>query len=250
MGLGRRQLCLGPGGTEVENSAGVALGSHLGAQIANGAAGAPAISYTQGYNPSSGLYENIDNTMQGEDTYLVLYGAFAASGNTVYVNGNALAPGSVPFQSATQINVSLGTNYDSVPFTVSVSDAAGTSASLGVNGGAEPNAPNASIVKQVTDSYGNTYNVTYAYIPDGEVRAQFSYKDGSTYVYQGAALGVLQSNGSVAQLNDLTYFNQYGGQAEDDLLAFAQKAPGGRAIAGGVAGCHVQHAALRARRNV
>jgi hypothetical protein len=74
---------------------------------------APPVSLTgvEGYNPSTNIYTNGTALI---NTYLVLYGAFGASGNTVISDGSALPASAVTYQSPSQINVSLA-GLDIVP---------------------------------------------------------------------------------------------------------------------------------------
>jgi hypothetical protein len=61
----------------------------------------PAIAGVQGYDSRNGTYT--DNTGY-DNEYLILYGAFQPSGNTVYLNGTPFTP---IYESSSQINVQL-----------------------------------------------------------------------------------------------------------------------------------------------
>ena len=81
----------------------------------------PTITVLQGYDAATGIYDRVTGrAVAGK--YLVLWGKFAASGNTVKVGDQNYTP---TFQSATQINVLLGSTTGT--FQVTVSNANGTS---------------------------------------------------------------------------------------------------------------------------
>ena len=61
----------------------------------------PSITGIQGYNPATGQYDD-NNAYIGK--YLLLYGSFAQTGNTVYINGVAHTPDP---QSTDQLNVRI-----------------------------------------------------------------------------------------------------------------------------------------------
>jgi hypothetical protein len=93
--------------------------------------GAPVLNATQGYNPATGAYETAANKIAAGDTYLVLYGSFASSGNTVLINGQAWSADNVKYQSTNQINILLG-SFENTSFGIAVSNAGGASGSLNV----------------------------------------------------------------------------------------------------------------------
>jgi hypothetical protein len=65
---------------------------------------APTITGVQGYDPTTGAYST---SMVTAGKYLIVWGSFSASGNTVTWGGTALTP---DYQSATQINVPLSSS--------------------------------------------------------------------------------------------------------------------------------------------
>ncbi len=104
------------------------------AQIPTTYAVAPTLQSTQGYNNVTNTYETAQNTIMANDTYLILYGSFAASGNTVSINGQTVPAAAITYQSTGQINISLaGITTTGSSFTVSVSNANGVSQSLSVS---------------------------------------------------------------------------------------------------------------------
>ena len=86
-------------------------------------AAAPAVSITalQGYNPATSIYTNGTAIA---NTYLILYGKFAASGNSVVIDGKSVT---TSYQSAAQLNVSLS-GIAVGNHAVAVKNASGTSA--------------------------------------------------------------------------------------------------------------------------
>jgi LysM repeat protein len=114
---------------------------------------APVISGLQGFDPATGKYTDTITS----NKYVVLYGSFAASGNTVKINGQTVTP---DYQSATQLNVPLGTLTGS-SITITVTNANGTSGSMTINVATPPpvvaNPPGVTTVTvvQVTPGVGN-----------------------------------------------------------------------------------------------
>lgn len=185
-----------------------ALSGKIGAQTSGPV---PVLTTVQGYNPTTNTYEKSASIVNAGDTYVILYGTFASSGNTVSINGKALPASDITAQNANQINVLIGASYAGVPFTVSVTDANGTSAVVSANGTTSTStpstpSPSGSITKTIT-SGGTSYSVTYSYLADGEVRATFTYQ-GQEYAEQNynevsdspnyTGLALVQSNGSLA----------------------------------------------------
>ena len=92
---------------------------------------APTLKSVQGYNPTTNKYETMSNVLNPGDTYVILYGSFASSGNLIVMNNTADL--NITYQSATQINVSLaGVPAASSPFSIEVSNPGGVSASVRV----------------------------------------------------------------------------------------------------------------------
>lgn len=91
----------------------------------------PVLNSVQGYNPATNVYESSTNVLNQGDTYIILYGTFPASGNGVTLGfGNTAAtvpPSQITFQSASQINVSLGSLLPAgiISFTVIAYDTGG-----------------------------------------------------------------------------------------------------------------------------
>ena len=93
--------------------------------VAGATTQAPTLTFVQGQNGAT--YTN-GTAVQG--TYLVLWGTFAASGgNTVTIDGTAVSPANVTYQSANQINVSLA-GIATGGHTVAVSTTSGTTATV------------------------------------------------------------------------------------------------------------------------
>ena len=103
-------------------------GTNWNLQIQAPTTPAPTITGAQGYDPVTGSYTN---NLITAGKYLILYGNFAASGNTVQINGQNLTPDA---QTTNQINVPLsGINLSGLSsITVTVSNAGGASQSLNV----------------------------------------------------------------------------------------------------------------------
>ena len=171
---------------------------------------APVITAIQGFNAATGVYSA---GVVASNQYMVIYGTFAASGDTVFLNGQAVAASAIAYESANQINVALGDlTAGPATLTVTVGDSAGTSAgaTVGVNGA----------VVSVT-SGGVTYPVTYTYLPDGEVRASFTY-NGSQMVEQNYAK--YKTGGGVAKVeSDGSFGLPYSGQADTTLQSLASQ---------------------------
>ena len=208
------------GGTTVAGSGAAQIAHAIPAVVTE--TSAPTLTSVQGYNPSTSVYETTQNILKTGDTYLLLYGTFASSGNSVNVNGQALPVSDLTYQSSTQINVFLGSSYANTSFTVSVTDTNGTTAPITVNGSSSVTPPslNNPITKTVT-SGGVSYSVTYSYLTDGEVRATFTYKN-KPYAVQNynifgtaGAIALVQSNGS--------FGFPWTGQADLTLLQLANQ---------------------------
>jgi len=190
--------------------------------------GAPSITSAQGFNPTAGAtsaYEAAMGIVNTGDTYLILYGSFASSGNTVAINGQALPAGALTYQTSTQINVAIGSSYAGVPFTVTVSDANGASLPIGVNGATVATTPPPSSlpspVTKTVSSGGASYSVTYSYLADGEVRAAFTYK-GKPYVEQN--FNSFHTSGGAATVeSDGSFGFPYSGQADTTLETLASQ---------------------------
>jgi hypothetical protein len=205
------------GGTTVAGS-GNSVGSNGQSSLSPQVTGSnPSISSVQGYNPTTNVYESNAGVVNAGDTYIILYGTFDVSGNTVSINGQALSASDIAYQNSTQINAIIGSGYAGAPFTVSVSNAQGIS-EVNVNASSKASLGSTkgqTITTQLSDSNGNTYGVTYSYLPDGEVSALFtftypnknSYSQSSQtdfplaaqgthqYIYQGDEDGLVTSNG-------------------------------------------------------
>ena len=92
---------------------------------------APALASTQGYNSQTQVYETMANSLSSGDNYLILYGNFAPSGNTISINGQAIGNNPTIAQSASQINIPLNLiTFAGSSFTVSVSNTGGISQDL------------------------------------------------------------------------------------------------------------------------
>lgn len=79
-----------------------------------------------GYNSSTQQYEGTFNVLHAGDNYLIIYGSFTASGNTVSINSQAVPGGNIIYQGTQQINLSLtGLSYGS-SFALAVTNASGT----------------------------------------------------------------------------------------------------------------------------
>jgi hypothetical protein len=117
---------------------------------------APVLSSAQGYNPATGAYTN--NTVTAGQ-YLVLYGSFPASDNSVAINGQSLTP---DYQSASQLNVQLsGVNLSGLSsINVMVSNQGGTSQSLNVEVSVPPPAIKQIIISGTPNggTVGQAYN--------------------------------------------------------------------------------------------
>lgn len=85
------------------------------------------LSGVQGYNPDSGVYTN-GQAHKGK--YLILYGSFPSSLNTVKVGDTVYTP---TYQSATQINVLLGENQPTGTFNVIVANGSLNSNPMSLN---------------------------------------------------------------------------------------------------------------------
>jgi len=85
----------------------------------------PVLTAAQGYDSSTGVYTN---NIASSGKYLILYGNFAASGNTVLINGQSA---NIIAQTINQINVLLGSLSGS-SIGVSVSNSGGQSQILDV----------------------------------------------------------------------------------------------------------------------
>ena len=97
-----------------------------GAAPASGSgSAAPVITGIQGYNAANGAYTNGVVT---SNQYLILYGTFTSSGNSVSINGQAVSASSITAQTDNQINVLLGDlTTGPASLSVTVTDANGTS---------------------------------------------------------------------------------------------------------------------------
>ena len=95
---------------------------------------APVLNSAQGFNSVTNVYETKANTLSAADTYLILYGNFASAGNSILINGQALADDLSILQTATQINIPLSLiTAIGQTLTVSVSNSNGNSQSLNVS---------------------------------------------------------------------------------------------------------------------
>jgi hypothetical protein len=127
------------GGTDVEGSAATST-----TVSTPGVSFAPVLTSADGYNPN--LNEQpVTDVFHSGDTVLVLNGAFASSGNTVNINGQAIPSTDITHEEIAQINVSMGSIINTttpLPFNVSVTDANGTSSviniTIGGGGGSAP----------------------------------------------------------------------------------------------------------------
>ncbi len=101
-------------------------GANWNLQVQTPAIAAPTITGAQGYDPSTGSYTN---SIVTAGKYLILYGNFTASGNTVSINGQNVSPDA---QTTNQINVPLSSvNLAGLSsINVTVSNSGGTSQSL------------------------------------------------------------------------------------------------------------------------
>lgn len=135
------------GNTTVQGGAGTSVNS--------GSTVTPAIVSVQGYNPTTQTYGNPATI----NTDLVLYGSFANTGNNVSIDGSV--NGSIFYQSANQINISL-VGVSTGNHTVAVSNSAGASNATafsvsGAGGGGASGGSSATGASCVTDpSSGQT----------------------------------------------------------------------------------------------
>lgn len=110
--------------------------------------------------------EVVGESVNGNDIWYI-----SSLGNYVWSGGTTIE-GSVPITSPT-----------------------GNQTSADVNGGSPALLP-APVTKQLTDDLGNSYTVTYAYTPDGEVSASFTY-EGQPYIYSANGLVLVGANGAL-----------------------------------------------------
>lgn len=81
----------------------------------------------QGYNPNTQQY---NNTVATPNTYVVLYGAFASSGNQLVSTGTV--GGAIDYESTTQINVKLADGTGTATFAIRNNNGTSNSKSIGV----------------------------------------------------------------------------------------------------------------------
>ncbi len=81
----------------------------------------------QGYNQNTQQY---NNTVATPDTYVVLYGAFASSGNQLVSTGTV--SGTIDFESTSQINVKLSSGTGIATFAIRANGVVSNSKSIGV----------------------------------------------------------------------------------------------------------------------
>ena len=80
-----------------------------------------SLTAAQGFDPSTKVYTSGN---VASNKYLILYGNFAASDNTVTINGRAVPTGNITYQSVSQINILLGDLTGQTSLNLAVSNTA------------------------------------------------------------------------------------------------------------------------------
>jgi hypothetical protein len=149
-------------GLGISNAAQFSISTSTTSSSSSSSAVNPSIAGVQGYDPATKIYTNYAAV---PGTYLVLYGTFLSSGNTIYIDNVPISASQVTYQSTNQINVFL-TGVANGNHMVSVANGLGISNSVQfviaiTTPYVNPSVSNPMVITSTADAQSKTLNTIY-----------------------------------------------------------------------------------------